>query len=103
MQRGSIKMSTKRPWQEVAKEAQERRDASIARLDPPVPEVPAELPSNVSLLPAELLSREENRVTETLPEDLVASLASGRLKCVEVTTAFLRRAGLAQKLVNTGS
>ncbi|KAL2048048.1 hypothetical protein ABVK25_011085 [Lepraria finkii] len=33
-------------------------------------------------------------------EELVASLATGRLSSTEVTSAFLRRAGLAQKLTN---
>ena len=90
---------TKSSWQDVARIAQQQRDDSIARVDPPVPEVPAELPLDVSVLPKELLSSEEVEITQTAAEDLVASIASGKLSSVTVTEAFLRRAGLAQKLV----
>ena len=86
-------------WKEVAKTAQELRDKSLAALEPPLPEVPTELPLNVTHLPRQLLTKEEVAITESLTEDLVASLASGKLKSLDVTKAFLRRAGLAQKLV----
>ena len=86
-------------WQEIAQIAQGLRDKSIAEVIPTVPDVPTELPSNVSKLPGELLSKAEVGTTETSPEELLASLASSKLTSVEVTRAFLRRAGLAQKLV----
>lgn len=86
-------------WQEVVKKAQELRDASITRVEPPVPDVPAELSLDVTDIPKLLLSTEEVLITQTVPEDLVVSLASGRLTSEAVVTAFLRRAGLAQKLV----
>jgi amidase len=86
-------------WQEVAKFAQDFRDKSIAEIQPPVPDVPSDLPLNVSTLPRTLLSEAEVKITETAPENLIASLASGELTSTEVTKAFLRRAGLAQKLV----
>lgn len=91
-------MSSK-TWQEVAQIARDLRDKSIAEVNPTVPDVPTELPLNVSDLPGQLLSRAEVSITETSPEDLIASLASGKLTSTEVTNAFLRRAGLAQKLV----
>lgn len=91
---------TKQSWQEIAKTAQELRDSSIAQIKPTIPDVPAELPRNVTAIPNELLSAEEVKITETSPEELVASLASAKLFAVEVTNAFLRRAGLAQKLVS---
>lgn len=94
-----VKMAPTRTWQEVAKEAQLHRDASIAKVNPPVPEVPADLPLDVTPLPRKLLSEREVEITETPAESLLASLATGKLTSVEVTNAFLRRAGLAQKLV----
>lgn len=86
-------------WQDVARTAQEQRDASIARVEPAVPELPADLPLDVSGLPKRLLSSEEVKITQTTAEDLVALIASGKLSSVTVAKAFLRRAGLASKLV----
>lgn len=86
-------------WQEVSETAQEHRDASIARVEPAIPDVPKELPFDVTKLPQELLSKEEVDITQLLTEDLVASIASGHLSSTTVAKAFLRRAGLAQRLV----
>lgn len=86
-------------WEDVAKKAQEHRDASIKLVKPAVPDVPSELPLNVTEIPKYLLTTEEVIITETTPEDLVISLASGKLTSTAVTNAFLRRAGIAQKLV----
>ena len=91
---------SKPSWQEIAKTAQEYRDASIRRLDPPVPEVPAQLPLDRTEIPKYLLTMEEVTITQCSPEKLVASLASGKYTSTAVTTAFLRRAGLAQALTN---
>lgn len=91
---------TRKPWQEVARIAQEARDKSIELVQPPVPDIPADLPLNVSGIPKQLLTPAEVEITETPPEVLVESLASGKLTSVEVVNAFLRRAGLAQKLVS---
>ena len=87
-------------WQTVAKKAQDHRDKSIAEVQPAIPEVPAELPLDVTGLPKELLNEKEVSITEKPAEELVEALASGKLTSVEVTSAFLRRAGLAQKLVS---
>ncbi|EXJ81452.1 hypothetical protein A1O3_07744 [Capronia epimyces CBS 606.96] len=90
------------PWQEVAKQAQQLRDKSIDQIQPPVPAVPSptELPLNVTSIPRKLLSEAELKITESPPEELLKSLATGELSSVDVTTAFLRRAGIAQKLTN---
>lgn len=90
---------SKPSWQEIVKRAQEARDASLKLVEPAIPDVPSELPLDVTEIPKYLLSTEEAVITQTAPEELVASLASGRLKSVAVVTAFLRRAGIAQKLV----
>ena len=87
-------------WQDVAKTAQKYRDESIARVKPDVPDVPLHLPQDVTPIPKELLSKKEVKITEILAEDLVESIALGKLTSTEVIKAFLRRAGLAQKLVS---
>ncbi|EHY52325.1 Acetamidase [Exophiala dermatitidis] len=90
------------PWQEIAKQAQAQRDKSIDQIQPPIPAVPSpdELPLNVTSIPRELLNEAELKITESPPEELLKFLASGELSSVDVTTAFLRRAGIAQKLTN---
>jgi len=90
---------SKPSWQDIAKEAQDHRDASISRVEPAVPLVPKDLPLDRTDVPKYLLTTEEVTVTQTAPEDLVDSLASGKLTSTVVTKAFLRRAGLAQALV----
>lgn len=92
---------SKPSWQEIAKQAQEARDASLKLVEPAIPDVPSELPLDVTEIPKHLLSSDEVIITQTAPEKLVASLASGRLTSVTVITAFLRRAGIAQKLVRS--
>jgi len=52
------------------------------------------------LVPSKTLHPRDTKITETLPENLVKQLASGNLSAKVVTTAFLRRAVLAQKLVS---
>jgi amidase len=89
----------RKSWQEIAQIAQDVRDESIAQVQPPVPGVPDDLPLNVTSIPKQLLTPREIEITETAPEVLVQKLASGDWTCVEVTNSFLRRAGLAQKLV----
>ena len=91
---------SKPTWQEVAHIAQTHRDDSIRRVEPPIPNVPDQLPLDRTDVPKYLLSTEEVAITETAPEDLVTSLATGKYTSTTVTTAFLRRAGLAQALAN---
>ena len=93
---------SKPTWQEVAKTAQNHRDDSIRRVEPPIPAIPDpdQLPLDRTDVPKYLLATEEIVITQSAPEDLVASLASGRYTSTTVTTAFLRRAGLAQALAN---
>lgn len=89
-----------RTWQDTAKVAQDLRDKSIAEVQPAVPDVPSELPPNVIGLPKTLLSEAEVALTEKRPEELLAALATGAISSSTITLAFLRRAGLAQKLVS---
>ncbi|KAI4223238.1 MAG: hypothetical protein L6R36_005581 [Xanthoria steineri] len=89
-----------RSWQEVAATAQKLRDNSISRIYPPVPDVPQDLAKNVTGIPKQLLTTDEVLITETAPEELITALASGKISSAVIINAFLRRAGLAQKLTN---
>lgn len=105
------KLKAHRPWREIAKEAQDHRDASLAQVKPGLPdsfnEWERELETHLSDLlngavtAAKFLHPEEVRITEMLPEGLLALLASGELSATAVATAFLRRAVIAQKLVSS--
>lgn len=85
-------------WQEVAADRQKHRGATIAALEPALPEI-KEIPQYTIPLAKEYLTAEEVAITETLVEKLVPQLAKGELSSTAVTKAFLRRAGLAQKAV----
>ncbi|PQE24666.1 hypothetical protein CJF32_00006955 [Rutstroemia sp. NJR-2017a WRK4] len=88
--------------EELVFAAQQHRDETIASLEPPLPELPppANLPRNLTNVPRLLLTPEEINITETSVDELLTALSTGRTSSVTVTQAFLRRAGLAQGLVN---
>ncbi|KAM3084095.1 hypothetical protein ACMFMF_001451 [Clarireedia jacksonii] len=86
-------------WQEVAKDRQRHRDETIAAVKPNIPEI-AEIPLNTLPLARQILTEQEIYITESLPEELLATLTKGDLTAVEVANAFLRRAALAQKATN---
>jgi len=88
-----------RPWQDIAQEAQDYRDASIVDYQADIPHFAGGVPRNVVSIIRNHLSQGEIQITEAPPEELLISLASGNLTAVVVTTAFLRRASLAQQLV----
>lgn len=85
-------------WQEVAKDRQRYRDETIAAIEPPIPDV-SDIPLNTLSVARKILTSEEVKITEASVESLVAKLAKGELSATEVAKAFLRRAGLAQKVV----
>ncbi|KAI0131781.1 acetamidase [Xylariales sp. AK1849] len=88
-------------WQDVAVDRQRHRDATIAALGFPLPELQTnEISRNVTGIPKAILTDEEFTITGTDVEVLAAKLASGEWSATLVINAFLRRAGLAQKLVN---
>ncbi|KAF4541784.1 Acetamidase [Lasiodiplodia hormozganensis] len=89
-----------KPWQEVAAALQAHRDTTLAAVEPPLSKLPDTLPLNTTSLPSQFLTSEEVSITETAPEDLLASLAAGKLTSTTVTRAFLRRAALAQHATN---
>lgn len=89
----------RKTWQTIAQEAQQYRDASISRIKPDVPHIPSNLPRNVMSIPGKLLSPDEVQITELPVEELADMLRLGKVTALVVTLAFLRRAGVAQKLV----
>ncbi|KIW68847.1 acetamidase [Phialophora macrospora] len=86
-------------WEDIAADKKARIDKSIPdewRIgvqgqDDSVMDVPAK---------SGILSSEEIDITNSSAVDLVAKLASGQLKSVDVTLAFCKRAALAHQLLN---
>lgn len=89
-----------KPWEDISKEMIQHREDTFAKVEPPIPDVPFELPLNVTGLPKQLLSEAVTSITELPTETLLSRLASGDLSSVGVAKAFLQRAGLASKLTN---
>ncbi|RDW76672.1 Acetamidase [Aspergillus mulundensis] len=89
-------------WQDKALKAQEARDASLAKVEPPLKGLPieAELPLNSRNLPREVLTEREIEITEKPVSELLAVLRERRISVEEVTRAFLRRAAVAQVATN---
>ena len=87
------------PWQEVARQAQKRRDDTIEAVKPSIPPLPSNLSHNVINVPREILPLEEIQITETPILQLLETLATGKLTALATVNAFLRRAVVAQKLV----
>jgi amidase len=86
-------------WQTIAKRTQHHRDATVAAVQPPIPDIPNP-PLDSTPIPKTILTPSELTITESDPTDLLSKLSSSSLSSVDVTNAFLRRAALAQKLVN---
>ncbi|KAI8946705.1 amidase signature domain-containing protein [Xylaria longipes] len=88
-------------WQDVAADRQRHRDATLASLNPPLPKLSADdIPLNTTSVPGSVLTAEELDITGRNVEDLIAMLASGQWSAKAVIQAFMRRAGLAQRLAN---
>lgn len=87
-------------WEDKAAEAQAIRNASIAKVEPKLEGLPAELPLNSQKLPAAVLTGREIELTETysVPQ-LLEALKSRKISVEEVTRAFLRRAAVAHEAV----
>lgn len=93
--------STAKPWQKVCADVQAYRDATVEAVFPALSSlIASDLPINVTVIPADVLTSEELRITSLSPEELVHKLASRALSCTKTTNAFLRRAAVAQHLVN---
>lgn len=99
MPAATVTIASGATWQEVAADRQAYRDATIASIDPPLPDI-KEIPLNTIPLAKTYLAAEEVEITESTVEELVPKLANGSLSAVDVAKAFLRRAALAQKAVS---
>ena len=87
-------------WEDVARDAQKHRDSTIDAIEPPLPLLPSDISHNVIDIPRQTLSQEEIQITETPILRLLQLLKTGEVTATAVTNAFLRRAAVAQKLVN---
>ncbi|KAF2003906.1 putative fatty-acid amide hydrolase [Amniculicola lignicola CBS 123094] len=86
-------------WQSIAEQAQKHRDASLALVQPPLPTI-TDLALDTSSVPKTVLTAEELSITESDPVTLLSQLSTGTISSKQVAQAFLRRAALAQTLVN---
>jgi len=101
LQHTSAPPTTGKPWQDICADVQTYRDATVEAVFPALSSLTAsDLPLNVTGVPADVLTSEEIRITSLPVEELLSLLASRELSCVETTNAFLKRAAVAQHLVN---
>jgi len=98
MPAATVTIASGATWQEVAADRQTYRDATINAVMPLLPPV-TDVPLNTIPIAKKILTTSELQITESTVEQLIPKLADGSLSAVEVANAFLRRAGLAQKLV----
>jgi hypothetical protein len=85
-------------WQEVAADRQKHRGATLAAIEPALPNISSTSLNTVPIA-KEVLTAEEIKITESKVEELAPQLAKGELSAIVVVKAFLRRTALAQKLV----
>lgn len=87
-------------WQEKVKEVIAYRDATLAKVEPAVPDI-QELPVNSQGLPKQYLTEREYELTQNYDAiALLEMLRSKKVTSEELTRAFLRRTALAQKAVS---
>lgn len=92
-------MTVSQSWQEAASKAKQHCEDTLAEVPGSIPHITKELTRNVTGVPGELLSKEDLKITNQNAEQLLDSLAAQRVTSVAITTAFLRQAALAQRLV----
>ena len=98
-------MTSSKPqnWETVATAAKSHLAETLSLIHPPLPSYPSDypnpLPDNVTAIPGQVLTVDEIRITELLPEEILAEIAGGKLAAVAVANAFMRRAGVASHLV----
>jgi amidase len=86
-------------WNETVKLAQQYRDTTLSLVEPSIPSISQHTPSNVLHIPSQILTPNEITITNSLSEDILDCVSSGKWTSTEVTNAFLRRASVAQNLV----
>src|ERR1700709_1685843 len=100
MPAATVTIASGATWQEVAADRQAYRDTTIASIEPALPNI-ADVPLNTIAVAKKVLTEAEIKITESTVEQLVPKLANRSLSAVDVIKAFLRRAGLAQKVVSS--
>lgn len=87
-------------WESLVAGPSAKRDASLAKVEPPLPSLQTEQPLNSQSIPKELLTPREIEITESYTaQELLAKLRAREITSEEVTRAFLRRAAVAQTSV----
>lgn len=90
-----------KPWEVKVAQARTARDARLAKVEPPLKNIPEELPLNSLGLPKAVLTARELEITETYTvTQLLAVLRERTISVEEVTRAFLRRAAVAHAAVS---
>ena len=93
-------MTVNDTWKPLVAKAVKVRDDSLARIDPPLPKLPARLPQDVTTIPAQVLTLQEVEITGGHDAtSLAAAIASRKYTAETVARAFLRGAALAELLV----
>ncbi|KAI5299383.1 hypothetical protein KEM56_003289 [Ascosphaera pollenicola] len=88
-------------YQPAVKKVRDYRESTLAKVEPPLKDLPSPLPANCQGLPAQVLTERERELTEKYEAvELVELMSSKKVTCEEVTRAFLRRAALAQAATN---
>ncbi|CAG9983205.1 unnamed protein product [Clonostachys byssicola] len=88
-------------FEDKANWARSKRDASVAKVEPKLKGLPAELPLSSQDLPKAVLTSKEIEITENYTiTELLSALKERALSVEEVTRAFLRRAALAHITTN---
>lgn len=88
-------------WEDKVAPVRSNREASLAKVEPALGQLPAELPLNSQSVPKDLLTPREIEITEAYTvKQLLAKLRSREISVEEVTRAFLRRAAVAQACVS---
>ena len=91
---------SKDDWRAIAAEARRERDESIAQvLSTAELSTQLDCSGDINDVAARRLSAEEMRITDMSTQCLLSELVTGRLTSVEVVTAYLRRAIVAQTMV----
>ncbi|KAF7554082.1 hypothetical protein G7Z17_g3180 [Cylindrodendrum hubeiense] len=84
-------------WEDKVRWARDKRDVSLAKVEPKLQGIPETLPLSSQGLPKAILSAREIEITEKYHiTELLLLLRERRISVEEVTRAFLRRAALAQ-------
>ncbi|KAH7136258.1 amidase signature domain-containing protein [Dactylonectria macrodidyma] len=88
-------------WEDKVRWARDKRDASLAKVEPKLEGIPKTLPLSSQDLPKAILTPREIEITENYSiTELLSILWERKVSVEEVTRAFLRRAALAQAATN---